>query len=214
MRNRMLILSAAVVALTAGLFAFRASAETRSYNDLSGFSEISSSAGVKVVLKQGPFSVMAENADGKFDKLRIEKSGSRLEIGRKHEFFDWGPGPRYTVTVSAPDISGINASSGSNLDGRGISFRNIEVHVSSGANVNLDGQCGALEVHVSSGADFRGEGLKCESASVHASSGALAHAFATKVAKGDASSGGDVIFHGNPASFEKDTSSGGRVKSS
>lgn len=213
MRHRMLILSAAVVALTAGLFAFRASAETRNYGSLTGFNEISSSAGVNVVLKQGPYSVTAEERDGNFDKLVLETRGSKLVIGRKNEWFSFGGGPRYTVTVSAPDITAISASSGSDLDGKGISFRNLEVHISSGADVRLDGQCAELEVHVSSGADFKGEGLKCETARVSASSGAGAHAFATKVAKGDASSGGGVTFHGAPAQLEKHTSSGGSVRS-
>jgi hypothetical protein len=69
-----------------------------------------------------------------------------------------------------------------------------------------------LRVDISSGADFDGEALKCETASIDASSGADADAFATRSANGDASSGANITFHGKPAEFTKDTSSGGSVR--
>ena len=116
-----------------------------------------------------------------------------------------------TITVSAPDYQGVGASSGSDVDGQGLSLRNLSVHVSSGADVDLTGSCTDLRVDVSSGADFDGSKLQCQTASVGASSGADADAFATQTASGDASSGADITFHGRPASISKDTSSGGSV---
>jgi hypothetical protein len=68
-----------------------------------------------------------------------------------------------------------------------------------------------LRVEIASGASFDGEGLKCETANVDASSGAHAEAFAARSADGNASSGANVTFHGNPAILEKDSSSGGSV---
>ena len=57
----------------------------------------------------------------------------------------------------------------------------------------------------------RDEGLRCGVAKVDASSGASADAFATQDADGRASSGASVTFHGSPAQFHEDSSSGGSV---
>jgi hypothetical protein len=66
-------------------------------------------------------------------------------------------------------------------------------------------------VETSGGADFRGGDLRCETATVRASGGGDADVTATASATGSASSGGDVRFHGNPASFQKEESGGGDV---
>ena len=205
-----LIAGAAVLAL-----ALPASAETRTFN-LANFTEISASAGVDVVLRQGPFSVVAEERNGKFDKLKLDVQGSTLVISRETNK-GWsnlfGSTPDYTVTVTAPDLTAISASSGADVDGDNFRFANLSVSVSSGADVELSGQCTNLTVSVSSGADFDGEGLRCETATVTASSGGDADVYASRSASGNASSGGDVTVHGGGA-ITKNTSSGGSVKAS
>lgn len=213
--SKLVLIGGSAIALVAAATMFSASAETKSYN-LSGFDGIQASAGVSVILKQGPFSVSVSERKGNFDRLDMEVRGSILHIGRKNtmwSWFDWD-GPDYTVTVSAPNYEEIHASSGSEVEGEGLNLRALDVHVSSGADMDLSGACTSLVVHVSSGSDFNGEDLRCETATVEASSGADADAFASKSARGEASSGADVTFHGNPATFEKDTSSGGSVRSS
>lgn len=177
-----------------------------------GFEKVDASAGVTVVVNQGPFDVKAETTDGNdFDHLVVEVRGQTLHIGRTHSMFNWGGGPRYRVTVSAPAYSGFEVSSGASLDGGNLSLANLKVEVSSGASVELSGSCADLTVDISSGASFSGEALKCATADVDASSGASAQAFASQRASGDASSGASVNFYGNPASIEKDSSSGGSV---
>ena len=178
---------------------------------LSGFSKVDASAGVSVILSQGPYAVHAQSRRGDLSNLKLEVRGDTLVVGRHQEWLNWGRKPNYTITVSAPDYQGLGASSGSEVDGQGLSLRNLRVEVSSGAAVDLAGSCTDLRVDVSSGADFDGSKLQCETASVGASSGADADAFATRTASGDASSGADITFHGRPASISKDTSSGGSV---
>jgi hypothetical protein len=167
-----------------------------------------------VILKQGAYAVSVSEPDGEFDRLVLEVRGSELRIGRKNNMFGWsGRGPQFTVTVTAPEYAAVSASSGSDVEGHNLRFADLSVDVSSGAGIDLSGTCRALDVDVSSGADFEGKSLRCESATVDASSGAGADVFATARASGDASSGGSVRVHGNPADFTKDTSSGGSVKS-
>lgn len=202
-----LIAGAAVLALT-----LPASAETRTFN-LSNFTEISASAGVDVVLRQGPYSVTAEEKGGRFDRLKLEVQGSKLVISREGSS-GWFSGNRdYTVTVTAPELTAISASSGADVDGDNFRFANLSVSVSSGADVELSGQCTNITVSVSSGADFDGDNLRCETATVTASSGGDADVYASRSASGNASSGGGVTVHGGGA-ITKNTSSGGSVKAS
>jgi hypothetical protein len=212
MSKSIAVIPMVLAALSAAIGAAgEAAAETRSYN-LSGFDRINVSAGVDVTLTQGPFSVKADERNGDFSKLVVEVRGNTLRVSRKNSWLNWN-GPDYSVTVSAPSFTEIGVSSGAALEGRNLALRDLEVGVSSGSNVALTGSCVGLRVEISSGADFDGEGLKCETASVDASSGADADAYATRSANGDASSGANVTFHGQPAEFTKDTSSGGSVRS-
>ncbi len=211
MRQHLLLTAAATLAVaTAAALASPAFAETRSYT-LSGFDRVDVSAGVDVRLSQGPFSVKADERNGDFGKLILEVRGNTLRVSRKTDLLSWN-GPDYAVTVSAPTYVEVSVSSGAALEGHNLSLKDLEVGVSSGADVELSGSCAGLRVDISSGADFDGEGLRCETASVDASSGADADAFATRSANGDASSGADITFHGKPAAFTKDTSSGGSVR--
>jgi len=215
MRQFLLLIPAAGIALATAAVVLPAWADTKSYS-LSNFDRVDVSAGIEVVLQQGPYAVSVDERSGKFDRIVVEVRGNTLHVGRKNQgwsLFDWGGGPRYTVTVNAPAYTGFNISSGSSVEGRNLSLRDVKVNVSSGAHLELAGACAALRVDISSGANFDGEDLKCQSARVDASSGAHAEAFATQSASGDASSGANVTFHGKPASFEKDTSSGGSVRS-
>lgn len=203
-------------ALAAGLAAcaiMPASAETRSYN-LSGFSEISASSSADVVLKQGPFSITAESTNGGFDELVVEVRGDTLVVAResKDRNWNWGSRVHYTVTVTAPSIDALRASSSADIVASSYAFKNLEVSVSSSGNVKLSGSCADLDVKVSSSGDFRGSDLKCENARVSASSSGDADVYASKSADGRASSSGDVRIHGKPAQFDKSTSSSGSVK--
>ena len=219
MRKALLLLPVAFLATACVIYTGDAPAQAnygpateRDFN-YTGFDKVDASAGVTVIMKQGPYAVHARSTNGDLSRLVLEVRGDTLVAGRNHRGFNWfNNGPDYTITVSAPDYRGVSASSGSEVDGSNLQLRDLRVHVSSGADVDLAGTCGVLTVSVSSGADFDGERLQCETAAVDASSGADADAFASRTAAGDASSGADITFHGRPASVSKDTSSGGSVR--
>jgi hypothetical protein len=175
------------------------------------FEQVDVSAGIEVVVGQGPFDVKAEATEGGFDNLIVEVKGDTLHISRKAQILDYN-GPRYRVTVSAPTYRGFEASSGSSLNATNLTLTDVRARASSGASMSLSGACTTLTLDISSGASFDGEGLKCDAATVDASSGASARAFAAKSADGEASSGATVSFYGQPAQFREDTSSGGSVR--
>jgi hypothetical protein len=175
------------------------------------FTRVDVSAGVEAIVSQGPFDVKGEIKRGdNFDKLIVEVKGDTLHISRQMQIFG-GNQPEYRVKVSAPAYRAFGVSSGASLDGANLSLQEVDVSVSSGARADLSGTCGRLDVDISSGARFDGEGLHCGIAKVDASSGASADAYASQEANGSASSGANVTFHGSPAQFHEDSSSGGSV---
>ena len=176
------------------------------------FNNVRVSAGVQAVVSQGAFDVKAEVLKGEgFDNLIVEVQGNTLRISRKPLMFGYD-GPQYRVTVSAPAYQLLDASSGASVAGANLSLTDVEVDVSSGASIELTGTCKTLKAGVSSGGFFDGAQLRCDTAKVGASSGGTARAFATQLADGNASSGGDVTFSGSPAQLRQDTSSGGSVR--
>jgi Putative auto-transporter adhesin, head GIN domain len=202
----------AAAATTGGCVVGGGSVVTRAYN-LTGFDSINASGGVNVVLKQGPFSISAEGPQERIDHLIIETSGSMLtirhETGINFGWFGWSQDE--IVTVNAPAYSSIKASGGVDIDGNNLQFNDLAVNISGGVDLNLSGACKSLTVDASGGADFGTPDLKCENATVTASGGADVDVSVTGAAKGHASGGGDVRFHGSPATFEKEESGGGDV---
>ena len=216
MRRSLILLPAILATSLGGCIVGAATGQTYSESQrhsYAGFSKVDASAGVEVVVAQGAFDVRAETTQGEgFDNLIVEVKGDTLRISRKQTtLFSFTDGPRYRVTVSAPEYSEFEVSSGANLKADNLRLGAVEIAVSSGASMQVSGACTALDLDMSSGASFSGEGLRCETASVDASSGASAHAFAARSAKGNASSGASVSFSGNPSELERDTSSGGSV---
>lgn len=204
--------TALIVSLALGAAGFSSAAQTKSYA-LSGFNTVSAYAGVNVVLNQGPFAVQASEASGNFDKLVVEVRGSRLIVSRTSSPFWWSPAPmrRYTVTVTAPDYVAVEASSGSTVTGR-ISAGDLAASSHSGATLRLYGACASIRAEASSGATLGGQDMRCHKAQLSVNSGASLRAFADTEANSNASSGGNIVVHGNPASVERHTSSGGSIR--
>jgi hypothetical protein len=117
------------------------------------------------------------------------------------------------VNLRNPAIAAleVSASGGADINATDVSTTTITASSSGGADVRVTGACKSLTADASGGADFKGADLRCETAVVTASGGGDADVTATALASGNASSGGDVRFHGNPASFQKEESGGGDV---
>jgi len=94
--------------------ALPASAENQTYN-MNSFNELDVSAGVTVIYEAGDTqSIIAENDSGNFEKLVIENRGDALVISRKRSgLFGNRNRQNYTVRITGPAISAVEASSGS-----------------------------------------------------------------------------------------------------
>jgi hypothetical protein len=109
------------------------------------------------------------------------------------------------------DTLRIKAHGGADVNAHRLATATLDASSSGGADIRVSGDCRTANVESSGGADFSGSDLRCETATVNASGGGDAEVTATASANGRASSGGDVRFHGNPASFQKEESGGGDV---
>lgn len=220
---------------TASLAAFAlaglAHAETRTF-EVGSFSNIDISAGLDLNFQSGTSqSVTVENAKGDFSDIEVEVRGDTLVLKRKKRM-NWGQRrAQYGITVTAPVISGLEASSGSDVSGSGMSGENIRIDVSSGADVSVtgvnggtvtiqtssgsdasvSGSCATVRADSSSGSDLVARDLVCQNGEADASSGSDISIHVTGTVRADASSGGDVEVFGNPVDVTTDKSSGGSV---
>jgi hypothetical protein len=206
-------------------------AETRTFAQ-SGFDSIDASGGVNLVLKQGPYSIRAEGPKSKLDKLVIEQQGTTLSVRREPTMNWFGVGTRDVVTITAPTYTRIDAtggvdiettglrlpalalkvSGGADIDATGFNVDQLTVDGSGGSDVNLAGACKSVTIDASGGADFSGKDFACETATVIASSGSDVDVRVSLNASGRASSGADINFIGNPATYTSDQDSGGEVE--
>lgn len=199
-----LMLAASVVAVATAGTAF---AEPRNH---SGFTRVSASAGTDVNVTVGPgFSVDVSGPGA--NRIVTRVSGQTLVIERERGFH-WGSSPRAQVTVTMPQVEGLSASSGADLNVTGVDSSEIDMDASSGADLRVSGRCVSFRADASSGADIHAQELRCENGSVDASSGADARVYASGRLNVDASSGGGVVAYGNPGIGNVDLSSGGSLR--
>ncbi|MEM9706890.1 MAG: DUF2807 domain-containing protein, partial [Pseudomonadota bacterium] len=201
------------IAGAATIFSSCANAETRKFNE-TGFDAIDVSAGIVVNLTVGgEYAIEAEGETKALEKLVIRKTGDTLRIGRKNGFVSFGPQDDITVTISAPQIDDLGASSGAMVNAVSLSSDEYSFEASSGAAINASGdQCSALEADASSGAEINTLNLSCAKAVAEASSGARLRLMVTDELSAAASSGAAVVVSGRPEKLQTNTSSGGEVQ--
>ncbi|MDJ0919556.1 MAG: head GIN domain-containing protein [Henriciella sp.] len=209
-----------------------AQAETRTY-DVESFTAIDVSAGLDVVFETGAAqSVQVESESGDFDDIKVLVNGDTLVLSRaKQVNWSWGQRESYLVTVSAPVLSSIDASSGADVKGSGLTGSTVRIDTSSGADADItgieadevqlesssgsdltaSGTCGKVIAESSSGSDIMARNLICTSGEADASSGSDITIHASDSVYADVSSGADVTVHGSPANTDVDKSSGGSV---
>ncbi|HET8839374.1 MAG TPA: head GIN domain-containing protein [Flavobacteriaceae bacterium] len=104
----------------------------------------------------------------------------------------------------------IDASSGADISLK-VDTKNITVNASSGAEIELFGTTENLESNASSGASIEAKNLDASSAVAEASSGANVELKVSESLTAGASSGGNVVYHGNPKNTSIDNSVSGDV---
>jgi hypothetical protein len=202
---------AAATSLLAGCMDYDGPPEDTRTFDLTDFDSIEASSGVVIVLEQGPYAVEARSWGADLSGLTLESEGAVLKASANRKMVIGFP-PRYEVTVTAPALASVAASSGANVNGGSLHLTSFKAAASSGASINLDGDCQTAEFDAEAGASINAEGLKCRSTGASASSGARINAYASDETDASAFAGGSVSISGSPSNVKKNASAGGSVK--
>lgn len=104
----------------------------------------------------------------------------------------------------------LSASSGANIT-MDVNVQLLKVECSSGSNIILSGMAKSAELKGSIGANLKGKELKVGHCKMSASAGANVSASVTDQLEAKASTGGNVVYYGEPTSTEINKSTGGNV---
>ncbi len=199
--------------------------ETRTVSE--NFSEVSASEGIDVYVTQGEeFSIEVEADENVIELIETDIKNGKLRV---HTIENIGRATK-KVYVVLPEVDGLYASSGADLETRNVIRSNkisldassgadiraslvaeeIEADASSGADIRLEGEGEMLRADASSGSGIRARDLSVRICYADASSGADIDVNVSESLIADASSGADISYTGNP-SVEKNKSYSGSV---
>lgn len=196
------------------------------------FDEIRVAEAIDVYIKPGSKESVRVEASGiALSEVLTDVSGGRLKI-----HLDEGRHRNHSVKVYVTfvELTGLSASSAAGIFSEGtINGDELEVKVSSAADIEIDVNVKELEASASSSGDLELSGktirlevnassaggadaydLEAESVRVRASSAGGVKVTATKEIDARASSGGSIRYRGNPSRSQTDSSSGGSVRKS
>ncbi len=208
-------------------------AQQTEVRNVGSFKGVKSGEAIDVYLKKGDKESLKVEVTGVvLSKVITEVSGGYLKIHMRDG--NYRGKQTVKVYVTYVELDKISASSASNVFSDGvIKARNLEVHVSSAANIEISLEATDVAVHASSAGDIILEGkaisieaeassagevdaynLIVETAEGKASSAGSIKMNVSKALNAHASSGGSIRYHGNPSKTNTTSSSGGSVKKS
>ncbi len=206
----------------------------RQTRQVGGFHGVSVSSGIDLYLSQkNSEEVVVEAESDDLNKIITEVEGGILKIYIKEKSWfnlDWNNHPR-KVYVSFQTLDKIDASAGSDvisqapvklekltLDASSGSDVKLEleadeivVESSSGSDISLKGKTSVIRASASSGSDINASELQARKCTASISSGSDIRVYVTEELDANASSGGDIVYSGNPKTKDINESSGGDV---
>lgn len=203
---------------------------TEEVRQVGGFDQIDVSRGMNVYVTQGSPAkvvVVADNNLHEIIETRVEGQVLKVYV---NENIRWAKEKKVMITVEK--LSGLETSSGSNawsqnqittddIELKSTSGSNLTIDVnakslkadcSSGANIKLSGMAKEADLEASSGANLIGEALNVDDCRMKTSSGANVSATVSERLDAKASSGGNIVYFGEPKSTDVSTSSGGNIR--
>ncbi len=232
---RNLLLATLVIIAGASTSAFAGNSDKTENRNVKNFNEIKVSTGIDLYITMGNEEKVTVVADDEIiDDLITEVKDGTLHIymKRNNRWFNWGSfnEPRKAY-VTVKELQKIDASSGSDVRSENtltgeelkieassgsdveveVVYKNLSLNTSSGSDAKITGKAKYFDADASSGSDIDARGLESEKCRVSASSGSDAVVNVSEELVARASSGGDVVYYGNPKTKDTDESSGGDV---
>jgi hypothetical protein len=228
------ILYSAVSLLALATLSTAAHAETRAI-DIGTFTSAAfeSSLSAKIVVG-GAQSVSIEgNNPADLDDIRFEIVNGKLRVWRDMDFWDYLAfrGDDVMVTITVPELNGIEASGASGVEAVGITgdtlnievasasfvvIRDAEVNsadiqVSSAGRLMITGKSQTAKIETSSAGMIGARGFEVVDIDITASSASQTVMFASGLVTADASSAATIEISGNPRHVDDEVNSGADV---
>jgi len=189
------------------------SGTTRTFQ-VAGFNGIDLRGSDDVDVRVGTgFSIRAEGPSEQLDRLRIERDGNTLNIGRKNgASFGWSKGAKVKVYVTLPRLTDANVSGSGNmavdrvegggfkggvagsgnLDIAAIQVDDAKFSIAGSGNARASGIARDLKIEIAGSGDVDGTKLQAQSATVEIAGSGSARAVVNGAAKVDLMGSGDV----------------------
>lgn len=197
--------------------------------DVASFNAISASSGINVfIFQSNEEKVVVEADDNLMDLIITEVKGGNLKC-----YIDGSikRSKKMNVYVSFKTINKVSASAGSDLYSETlvdvpeldvksssgsdvkleIKVNNLSADANSGSDIVLVGSCNQFTASANSGSDINAQKLTAEEAKVNVSSAGDVSISVNKSIVASASSGGDIVYYGNPSVKNIHKSSGGGI---
>ncbi|MEP3386740.1 MAG: head GIN domain-containing protein, partial [Reichenbachiella sp.] len=206
-------------------------AQTSETRKLDTFDEIKVSESISVRMKKGSINeAKIETRGVDTDRVETEVEGNTLYIRMKRGNY-FSKNVEIELTY-ANELEAVSVSSSGSIIGSDeiatekfeikasssgradliLNVRELEVRVSSSADVNLSGKAKFQEIDISSSGRLSAYDMDSEEVDVQVSSSGKAEVTVHGLIEGRASSSGKVYYRGNPDKVYVDTSSSGKVR--
>lgn len=180
---------------------------SRSYDELRDFDKIEIAGVYQLKVTVGPdFAVSLEGSEREMERVEARVENGKLVLDRREESDKVRIGKNMGVeaTVTLPALVAFNASGVVDGEIAGIAAESFEVDISGVGDVELSGECGALDADVSGVGDLDAENLKCKSVDIDVSGVGSASVYGSEAVSATISGMGEISIYGSPKSVEKD----------
>ena len=176
--------------------------------DLGGFDKISVAGVYDLDVRVGPkFSIELSGSEYEMSLVELSVKDGVLHLNRrerKHGDKRWGKNnDGVDATITMPALNGLEVSGVVDADIVGIDAKTFAVDISGVGDVDLDGDCGAMEAHVSGVGELDAKKLECKSVDINMSGVGDADVFASKEVDAHVSGMGDIDVYGSPSRVKK-----------
>ncbi len=193
------------------------------------FEKIVVSRGMNVYLSQGEKTKIVVKADENLlDVIETRVENNTLKVTANENIRD---AKSKKIYVTVPVITEIKSTAGSNVftetplesevleltstAGSNMKLElivdNVNVSTTAGSNIKLEGKANIFTAKSSAGSNIKAEQLSVNNCNASVNSGANIWISVNDDFEGNASSGGNIFYYGNPKSVNKKSSSGGNV---
>ena len=177
--------------------------------DLAGFKGVDVGGIFQVeILAGNDFEVAIDADENLLQFIKTDVEGGVLRISTSERLKSDNP---IRVRISAPDIESLDASGACKVSLTGVKNSALNVDTSGASKITLSGETQAFTVDVSGASGVEAESLKAENATVDASGASKVSLFVSNRLISEASGASKIVYLGNPASVQKNSSGASKI---